>query len=30
MKGALRVVVWGALSMIATSLIGHLLGQAAI
>ena len=30
LKGALRVVFWGALSMIATTLIGHLLGQAGV
>ena len=30
LKGALRVVFWGALSMIATTLIGHLLGQVGV
>ena len=30
LKGALRVVFWGVLSMIATTLIGHLLGQAGV
>ena len=29
-KGAVRVVFWGVLSMLATTLIGHLLGQTGI